>query len=163
MNRRGQIPTILLFITALVLSAATLFSFTSFKGGLDINSKVYADMLGDGEYRERFAIEEAKFLGRSAIISGGDVRAKFKELANKSVERARFEGAGNFYKQIRDDTANNPTFTFEKKTEGGKEVYILEIKDLFVISERGKNSIKRNFNLKIEFDGQGNVRKTFIQ
>jgi len=155
-NRKGQIPTILLFIVALVLSAATLFSFAGFKGDFSEKSQELFETSQALEFREQYIIGLVKFFGEDSIKQGGDIRSNFEKFAVENEKLKTYKETGNFYKKIRDDQ-----FTFEKNLSTG--FYELEIKDLFLISEVEKNRIKRNFGLKMEFDEQGNVRKTFIQ
>lgn len=139
MNKKGDVPTILLFIIALVLAVYSLFVFITFDRGFGGNSKLLSDMIIEAEFYKQYAKESAKLIVEQ---SEGDV-GKMADIAAARGEI--FEFPGNFFAKMR-----NKEFQLDNN--------ILRVSGLFVKSERTnektgyKNEIKRNFDLCMEFD-----------
>jgi len=139
MNRRGDMPTILLFVIALVLVLVTLFAFITFSGDFGGKSKDLGIMMSEISFAHDYVFAKAEFIAEKAIEQGG-TKEKFIEITAAEDEKFRYDSIGNFYGKIR-----NGDFEFQEEEPGN---YVLEIKGLFVKSEKEGNSIKRNFNLK---------------
>ena len=149
MSRRGNIAIILLFVVALVLVVATLMTFVSFKNEYGDSSRLFSETLGEAAFNQQYVEKSAELYGREAILSGGDVKAKFIEIATQ--HDLRLQGMGNFFGKVRN--GQNGQFTFEKQDKG----YLLEITGLFVQATRRATVIKRNFDISLKFDEQGKV------
>jgi len=148
-SRKGNVPIILLFIVALILVITALLNFLSFSGSFEIQSQQIADIMSRVEFGKSYVYSIAEISGKESILSGEDFRKKFKEIVDN--RDFRIGETGNFFGKIR-----NGEFKFEKSNEG----YILEVDGLFVQIEKGANKIRRNFDLRVEFDEKGAVLKT---
>ncbi len=152
MNRRGDIPMILLFIITLILVALALFSMVSFNNNLAKNSEGRSEMLARMAFLEDYVVAKTKNVAHDVIVRGGelksdeDLRAKFEEIVNE--RNFGVEGTENYFGKIL-----RGEFVFSRD----KDKYWLEIKDLNLEASRGANSIKRNVNLRIEFDYSGDL------
>lgn len=145
MNRKGDVPTILLFVFAIVLAVTALFVFVSFPNDFSNNSKEVNKMLNEVDFNERYVMANAESIVHESVTVGkGDVKTAFKNIADSRY--LGYQGAGNFFAKVRSDE-------FELSTEEGN--YVLRINGLFVHSDRGFNSMKRNFNLEMKFNNAG--------
>lgn len=156
MNNRGQVAFILLFLTAIFLVVFSLYHFVIYGMNNDFKSGDLSEMSIEADFWKNYVAEESKFLAKESIKSGSGAKEEFIERASKiDSGDVAFDGAGNFFFKIR-----NGEFKFEKVSSdnGAAERYLLEIDGLFVYTERGANSVKRSFDIKMEFDDKG----TFI-
>lgn len=145
MNKRGDTPTILLFVFAIILSTTALIVFVSFPESFESESREVNKMLNEIRFNERYVEAEALMIAREAIRGGrGDVKLAFRNIAEEKY--LGYGGAGNFFGKIRNDE-----FDFEKATG----VYVLKVKGLFVSAEKGENSIRRNFEMEIKLNENG--------
>lgn len=150
MDKKGDVATILLFIVALVLSVSALFIFASFGNDIEDISKYHNNILEDLERNYNFVIEESQIIAGDVIIkcnlcSNEELKRNFTIVAEG---RERNIGNGNFFGRAR-----NGDFDFYRNGEN----YILNMSDLFVNGKKDYSSIKRNFNLTMEFDKEGKV------
>ncbi|MEK6928478.1 MAG: hypothetical protein AABW65_00795 [Nanoarchaeota archaeon] len=146
MNKQGHIPTILMFVIALVLCVTSLVSFASYGEVVSVDSKKISNAITKAEFLQDYILKNTEISGRESIISEGELRDNFKKITEK--RNIEIEGAGNFFGKVRNDE-------FEFRREG--ERYFLIIKGLFVVSENGNNKIKREFDVFMEFDGNGRL------
>jgi len=146
MNKRGHLPTVLLLVTALILVGVVAFSFATFKGGVEDESKGLHLLVSTLNFQEEY------------------VRISFKDMVEDSLEKAKgqenFELAfNNSLENIADERRDvyfgnffgkivNKQYVVNK--EGG--VYVLQVSDVFVRSFVDKNEIKRNFDLSLRFN-----------
>lgn len=150
MNKRGDVPTILLFVVAVALVLGSLFVFATFKGNFE-GSKDLAEMNAEIELSQKYIEREAEIMVKDMMIKDGtdclqeDLRERFKCVALKR-EESRLSIAGNLFGLIRNDE-------FEIIRE--EEDYILEMMNVKVKSVRGANSIEKNFDLHIAFFEDG--------
>jgi len=146
MNRRGFIPTLLIFIVALGLAILALTVFISSGLAFSSGTEQFNNLVLGIEFSEDYVVRNSEVLGSEAIMSGLGIRGEFMVLvADKDISNDDF---GNFFGKIR-----NGEFVFEKVGDN----YFLEFEKLFVRSVEGQSSIIRNFNLMIEFDGNGTL------
>lgn len=155
MNRKGDVAIILLFIVALVLSVSALFIFASFGNDIENVSKYHNDILENLERNYNFVIEEGQIITREVIMKcnlcpNEKLKENFINIAENRERNIGSDWNGNFFGRAR-----NGDFDFYKKGE----FYILNVSDLFVDGRGGYSSIKRNFNLTMEFDGEGKVTR----
>jgi len=149
MNKKGDVPTILLVIVALVLSVATLFIMLSFGGGVGSKSAEVSILISGVEFNYNYIIESTKLIASETIKLGAGSKERFKEIADK--RNIQIEGQGNFFGHVR-----TGEFSF---TSGGAG-HILNVGEpIFVEFKRGVNHITRTFNLCMEFDGSGKYIK----
>lgn len=152
MNRRGDLPTLLLIIIALTLYTAALFSFISFNDNFVEGSEGRADMLSDIAFYEDYITAQTNVIAREIIGEAGQIKdneglkEKFKETANQ--KNLNLEGMENYYGKIL-----RGEFDFSRNNDK----YWFEIKDLNLLAKRGANSIERKINLRIEFDYSGDI------
>lgn len=144
-NKRGHLPTILVFVVALVLCTSALLAFVSFGNNFGHLSKELADTTTEADFSEKYIISSAAAIAEeSAKVGSGQTKQEFMRIANE--RDLRLEAEGNFFGKIRAGE-----FEFDKQ---GNE-YVLKIDGLFVQSQRGENKIKRNFNVLMRFDMEG--------
>ena len=149
-NKKGQVPIILLFLVALVLIVVVLLSYFGFDKNFGLQSKDFSYVMGEVGFAEEFVFTLSENAAKEAIESGQGTKTKFQEIVRLREEGFRYESAGNFYGRIR-----NGDFEFVKN---GNE-HILTVKGLFVNSEREGNSVFRNFDLEMRFDDNGEIVK----
>jgi hypothetical protein len=140
-GKRGDIPTILLIPITLVLIISALFYFRSYNGEIQNKSSEISEMIEEIELSQATLEKASRLIGEEVIaLERDDLKKKFQEIA--ASHDLKWNGAGNFFAKIR-----TGDFVFEKK----EEFYLLEIKGLFVQSERGVNKIKREFDVEEKF------------
>lgn len=155
MKRKGNVPTIMLVIVALVLTTATLLAFIGSDKNFGNQSRELSEITSEVDFNYNYILKTAELIGEDAIKSGGDVRENFIEIAGK--RDLRIEDMGNFFGKIRNDE-----FKFDKLGEG----YVLEVDGLFVSAQKSESKqdrIKRNFSIKMEFDKDGKLIKSPAQ
>lgn len=150
MNKKAQIPTVLLVVVALALALAALFIFAKFDSTLSSNSKKFSTLSTNILFAEQYINAQTKLTMKNAIrncsaCSAAELSGKFKEEINR--HDYRINGVGNFFGKIRNNEAQ-----IEQTVEG----YRLAIPDLFLQSEVGANKIRRDFTLCATFDNLGN-------
>ncbi len=158
-SKKAQIPTILLPWVAIALSVVALYSMASFSGILASQSESISIMLNEVQFNELYVKEQVKLIGKETILScqlcdSDALKTKFKEIASGREGLFRYKGAGDFYSKTR-----NSNFKIEILNNVN---YKIIFEDLFVSSEEGENKIRRNFNLCMEFDLEGNYIRDCI-
>lgn len=141
MNRRGDVPTVLIIPVSFVLILLALFSFLTISGKLENSSKDISQVIMEINFYEGYVrgiADEAFF--ESISFKDSDLKKKYQEICRK--RELQIGEAGNFFGKIR-----TGDFVLEKKDEK----YIFEVKGLFVKSERKENKMKREFDIKKEF------------
>lgn len=152
MNRRGDLPTLLLIVAALVLYGATLFSFVSFNDNFEKGSEGRARILSDIAFYEDYIIAETGIIAREIISEAGAIRSdeglreKFRELASK--RNSEIKGMENYFGKIL-----RREFSFSRDADK----YTFEMMNLNLEASAGADYIKRNVNFRIEFDYSGDV------
>jgi len=150
MNKRGDVPTILLFVVAVALILSSLFIFVTFKGNF-IGSKDLAEINFEAEFSQKYIVREAEIIIWNAMQTvyeecrQKDLKERVKCVAEKH-EDGRLSIAGNLFGLIR-----NGEFEIINQEEN----YVLEIPNINVKSTRGMNSIEKNFDLHIAFFSDG--------
>ena len=145
MNKRGDTPTILLFVITLILVGIALFSFANFKGTFAGDSEGRSIMLSSVDFYEKYTVKESEIIGGEVIKNNGG-KEEFQEIAKKKY--LGIEGTEEFFARI-----NSGDFKFEQEGEN----YIFEMKDLRVSASAGASFIRRNMEIKILFDKNGDV------
>jgi len=141
MNKKGDIPTVLLFVIALALSGIALFIFASFARDFQSNSKEFSAIAEQTNFNQKYITQTASLLLNQTLkscqsCSEQQLKEKFKILIAEKENLYRYEGAGNLFAKIR-----NNQFEIKEKT--------LKISDIIIISKSGNNEIRRTFNLTI--------------
>src|SRR3989344_3672398 len=110
MNRRGDVPTLLIFGVALVFSIAALIAMYGFLGGFGEKSKEFNDLSLGVNFLENYVVKQVEISGKGAINCDKEI---YGEICNKRLEE-RFkeillekdiglEGKGNIFGEIRND------------------------------------------------------------
>lgn len=149
MNRRGDLAITLILIVALFLSMYALFVFVTFDDKLNAKFIESSDMMINLDFSNRYIIEEAKLIVLESVVSGTSSKEKFMEIANDKDLRLNL--AGNFFGKVR-----NGEFSFDNQEEG----YLLKVDGVFVSLEKEDNIVKRNINLCMMFNENGEYVKT---
>ncbi|MBI3334573.1 hypothetical protein HYZ97_03740 [Candidatus Pacearchaeota archaeon] len=139
MNRRGDLAFTLLGLFALIAAGAALFTFVSFTQRFDTVSYQYSSLITQIDFAEEYIMQEAALAGSAALSSGGDPMSEFQRIVEE--RNYRIEQFGTFSGKVRAGE-----FTFTPVPEG----YLLSVEEVTVSAERGENSIKRVFDLRIE-------------
>lgn len=150
MNRRGNVPMVMILIFTLIIVSVAIFSFISFRGNITEQSAEINSAIAETSVAFTYVYSYAELLGKLAVednaLNGGDIKEAYQREAN--MKDTGYENAGNFFGRIRAGD-----FRFER--EDGKGEYELEIKDLFVIGEKGAHKITRHFDIQITYDSKG--------
>jgi hypothetical protein len=151
MNRKGHVPTILLFVIALILVLTAWFTFFNIKGEVDEEAREISQVIANLNSEERYVSAVFERLIDKAIEKSDE--ENFKE----SFEVSFVEIVGNV-EEVSDVKSN----FFEKVDRGEYEVveeniegvlvYNLTIEDVFVISQVEKNELKAGFDLSERFN-----------
>ena|SRR3989344_2911182 len=149
MNRKGHTPTLLLFVTALILIVFALFSFASFNGKFEGGSGSVSKTISDVVFFENYMVKESKIVGEG-IISKIDDKSKGK-FAELIISRSYpVSETKDFYDKI---TKGDFKFEFDN----GWKKYLFEMKGIVIESSEGANKFRRVVDINIEFDGAGKV------
>jgi len=153
-NKRAQIPTMLLFLVALILSISTLFAFASFKDDLTFQSIELNKLTEDINFNQKYAKEQTKIVTKEALIScdlcdSNTIKEDIQRIALERKNQFFYEGVGNLYLKINDEI---------EVTKSDDNIYEVNIPNLFVKSQADENKIKRNFDICMLFDSSGNYQ-----
>ena len=163
MNKRAHTPTLLLFMTTIVLAVLALFTFASFDDKFFSDSQGKSQILANIAFFQNYVTQEIKitakqalsdlnllpnedFAGPIAPISEARLKEKFKELMQK--KNLKILELNSFFDKI-----EKSEFSFNQNNEG----YVFEINSLQLSSEHGAITFKRNLALQIQFNADGNV------
>ena len=94
MNRRAQIPTLLLFLVALILSITALFAFVSFKNDLNFQSEELNGMMEEINFNSEYTIEQTKIISKQALSSCGRCGS---DAIKKRIQEAAIERKSQFF------------------------------------------------------------------
>src|SRR3989344_5821265 len=99
MDRKGDVPLVLLFLVALVLSLIALFIFASFSNDIESKSVEFTQLASELEFKQNYIIMQASVIARDAINSGNsDLMADYRGLAGKND--IIVDGGGNFFLKV---------------------------------------------------------------
>ena len=139
-NRKGDMPTILLFVIALVLVVTSLSVFVSFKADYIKESEERDSILTTISFYESYLKKEIEIVGRETIKSGGG-KEEFQKLI-KERDMGIVELKSFF------DRIDKGDFYFQKD----REKYFFEMRDFAIGAFGGANSLRREFGIRVEFD-----------
>ena len=150
MYRRGHVPTLLVFIVALVLALTAWYTFLTFKSGVATPS----DELGNVIYNLDFSQIYIEKVFTDSVVKGietsnkADFENSFKTEFEKVVadRDLRLDQGGNFFAKIRNK---------DYKMSVDHNVHVLTVENVSIFSSKGNNEAHRNFNLSIRFTPQG--------
>ena len=157
MNRKGDLPTILVFIVALVLVISSLVIFVGFKGGHEALSSEFSSAVSElNFYRDYVYYAVSVMTNKAAALAddknfAADFRTKLREIAVRSYV---VEGAEDFISKIKKDefTVSKDEFTVSKDGV----IYILRVENVLVEAGRGGNlEIRDAFNVSLRFNENG--------
>ena len=151
-EKKGNVPTILLFMVALGLMVMTLFAFAGYNDLRNNLSHAISNAVSEAEFNYKYIVKTAELAGKEAIVESKPEEVKENFIKITALKDMRMDNLGNLFGKIR-----NREFVFEKR----RGLFVLEIDDLFVRAQSGKNKIKRNFDLVIEFRENGEVHKIY--
>ncbi|HLC31735.1 MAG TPA: hypothetical protein VJK51_03630 [Candidatus Nanoarchaeia archaeon] len=152
MNKRGDIPTVLLFFAALVLAIAALYGFIQFsKGSGNLSSEMNGLLEGVYE-REQFVIFQIETYGARAIRCSDckqTGKERLVEVMNRERGREPVDFRSDFFSKLHDRE-----FVFEQR-DG---IWIVSLDGVFVeMRDEKGSSIIRRFDIEIGFDANGKV------
>lgn len=140
-NKKAQTAIGLIPLVALLLGAAALLALLSFKGDFQSQSTLLSEMMEEIEFNHQYVLAQASLISKKSLkacpsCSSEQLKQTFKEISLETEQQYRHEEAGNFFGKIRND---------EFEILDNK----LTINDLFIESQRGRNKIKRAFDIEI--------------
>ncbi len=151
MNRKGDAPFVLLVFLALALCIITIF-FILFSGKeFSSKSKELNDIMSEARIAQEYSLEVASDILNDTLNCNnsqdsacliGDVKERYKEIAKRY--NVGYPGNLVFFKKVKEGE-------FSIDSQDG--IYVFEMIDMKVTSERGTNKIIRNFNITIEQKG----------
>ena len=142
MNRKGDVPTMLMIPVTLILVGLALFSFFNFNGDVQNTSGRVAEVVEEVHFSQGYVVQLALSVANATILSGTeDLKKEYqKKIAGRDLH---LDGTGNFFGKIR-----TGDFTFEERD--GQ--IVLEVRGLFVQSKRDANSMRREFEIRQVFE-----------
>lgn len=147
LNRRGDVPTTLVFVGALVLVITALWSFATYDGRQERpleNADVVTNTL---DSLQSYIYANVELFMNESINdknAGKDISEKFKNAAGR---HELIIGNTNFFALIRNDK-------FTLTTEG--DIYVFKMDNVFVRVENDAGKGIRNFNIEMRFGEKGN-------
>jgi len=146
MNRKADVPMILVPAVALLLCIIALFILVNFDNKFTDEATSSVRIAEEINFNHKYVLAQAELIAAKTFAScpscsEEQIKTKLKEESRATENKFRYEGAGNFYAKIRNDE-------FSIKIENERPV--LEINDLFVEATRNENSAKKEFSIKIE-------------
>jgi len=154
MNRKGHVPTILLFVAGVILALVAWSTFLSFNDNFDGKSRDFSGLVREIELARTYisvvledsineAVEELDF---SSEVSEEEFRNKFREIVDE--RDLQLSQAGNFFGIIR-------TGDYELSMMDEEENELV-VKDIFLRASGGNHEVKEEgFSLSVKFDDQG--------
>lgn len=156
-NKKGFAPMAYLFFGTFILVTAALFSMASFNGKVLEDTSNSNILIREIEIYESSIITGVNALYLDAIKDDKmEIRQSIQDLASKRQISAR--EFGNIFGKLR-----NGDFTVREglKQLGNSErveyTNIIEIRDIFIEANSKGTSIRREFDLILEFDKFGNI------
>lgn len=163
MNKRAHTPTLLLFVTTIVLAVLALFIFASFKDKFKSNSEKESQILDNIVFYENYISQEIKITAKQTLIELGQIKnkdfvgpiapASESQLKEKFKEFMQKKNLKILELSLFFDKIEKGEFEFKQNSIG----YVFEINSVQIQSSYGASTFKRNLNLKIQFDNEGNV------
>ncbi len=149
MNKKGDVPTLLLIIVALALSLATILGLLTFDNNRNQQSIQFSEITSDIEFKQQYITASIKLLAKQSITQTNPEQA-FQDLANK--KEFIYPGTENFFGKIRRHTPSTKEFTLTKNENNN---YVFQMQDIKITSKKADNSITRTLNLCFEFNSNG--------
>lgn len=145
MNNKGQIPTLMMFLGALVLVITALTAMATFTNDLEFKSDEVSTLMHDIDFNKKYTIAQATLLGNRAsnkcpYCSAELLKGSYQAAALETETLFKYRGAGNFYGKIR-----SGDFKIVEKDN----FYEMTVNDLFAESNSGDNQIRRFYNLEL--------------
>ena len=142
MNRRAQLPILMLFLVAVALAVTALMIFITSDNKFDSSSAQNSNLVVRADFGRQYAIETCKFAVNKAVASG-DAR-KFSDFAmSKNIG---IQETGNFFEKI-----SAGKFRFEKSGE----IYKLEIAQIVIEAVGETSKVQNLINICLDFDSKG--------
>ncbi len=151
MNRKGDLPTFMLFLVALILSVSALFSFVSFDDSFNENSDERNQILEEISFYEKYVVEDVKIISNNVIEQRKVIeQSKLKEIFQEEFKKRNYKISGleNYYGKIL-----RGEFEFHRN----ENKYWFEINDIGLRRDSGASFIERKVNFRIDFDYNGDV------
>ena len=154
-NKKGHLPTIMLFICTLILVLTAWFTFLAFSKENNLRQDGLKVLLAEYQRDSLYVpavferIVERAILKADKNIFKSSFEKEFIEMAGR-VEKVSGV-SGNFFGKIRNKK-------YELKEENG--IYTLTIKEVFikVDSKTDKSELRREFELSVKFNKDGIIR-----
>ncbi len=157
MKRKAQVPMLMLFLVALVLTIATLFAFTLADRKFGDGSLVMSRAVSSVEIGESYVISSSKLMAKQAILSGAsNVGSEFQRIANARRDLGVRE-AGTFFKVVGEGNfefaplGRNYLLKIGKSDDLNKKI-ILNAKS----GIKNENEVTRYIVICMMFDEKGN-------
>jgi hypothetical protein len=149
MNRKAQVPILIMPLVAIALSILVIASFTLFSSNLKSFSGDYST-LSSTLITQESTIKEDTFLLVKKTIASQDIKSAIQQNAPNLIVT---KGAEMFYGKL-----NRGEFSIIQD-QINKDQYKFEMKSITLNSESGKNKISRTINLCMLFSEQGDFRQ----
>ena len=135
MNKKGDLPTILLFFISLILIILALFMFATFNDKFSDKSKEISNVMSDIVFYQDYIVKKNERIVDKVLKEGGG-----KEEIQRIAKEMDFgiEGVKEYFGRIAEGD-------FEFKAESGG--YIFRMDNLFIESKHGANLMKRYSDL----------------
>lgn len=149
MNRRGHIPTILLFVLALALVLTAWWTFLSYGKNLEVAGNSINEAIINLNFKQDYVESSLrKMIEDSIALSDkNDFLDSFNRVLKEQVtEEKRTGDFGNLFGRIKNGD-------YDLVLQEGR--YNLSVGEVFVSSKVGKNELRRKFDLNILFDENG--------
>jgi len=149
MNKRGDFPTIILVLIALVLSTITLYTFATFNSNFGKQSQHISGVIGEIEFNEQYIKETTKKTVRQIVMAQTtNLEESFKQYIEETTP---VPGTENFFGKIKRHTPEKKEFTLTKKENN----YIFQMQNISLTSQVEQNKIQRTLNPCFEFNSRG--------
>ena len=157
LNRRGHVPTLLLFAVALILIITAGFTMLSLTGDVDKEALKFTELTQnlsfDREYTNKLFVRGIEASKEEALQQDGIFRENFDvefRTIFANIDKVSYV-SGNIFEKI-----GGGEYTLTERAyqdpSGALLIYNLTIKDVEVESKKGFNELTSFFNMSYEFN-----------
>ena len=145
MNKKGDVPPILLLVSALILIGVAIAFFVTFNKGFESSSGYLSNAIIHAQFNEGYVVKTIEIAGGIAVKEGAN-KDKLKE---RILERDfKVKGTEEFFEKIQ-----KGEFSYSNVVGN----YFFDMKNITVMYDTNNNFAWRTFDFRIIFNSAGDV------
>ena len=140
-NKKGDIPTILLFIETIILIIVALIAFAFFNNKFENSSTEFTEIIEEINFLEQYCTSNIKLIAQISSQSPNEQEIKQKIISEANEKTFILEGAEPCIAKLR-----RGEFTIQDN--------ILTVQDVTLQSKKGASTVKRtkDFSVQIPYE-----------